>query len=49
MAKVGTDSNADIIDLHELLDRYTGTPSLYTDTDGVKLEVIYLKNFKWWK
>jgi hypothetical protein len=52
VGKVGTDSNADIIDLHELLDSYTGTPSLYTDTDGVKLDTSsshildYLKNFK---
>ncbi|MBI0424986.1 VCBS repeat-containing protein, partial [Acinetobacter sp. ACIN00229] len=39
VGKVGTDSDADIIDLHELLDSYTGTPSLYTDTDGVKLDI----------
>lgn len=39
VGKVGTDTDADIIDIHELLNNYTGTAGLYTDTDGVKLDI----------
>ncbi|MFU8928168.1 beta strand repeat-containing protein [Acinetobacter puyangensis] len=39
VGNVSTDDNADIIDIHELLDGYTGTVSLYTDTDGIKLDI----------
>ncbi|WP_213062690.1 beta strand repeat-containing protein [Acinetobacter populi] len=39
IGNVSTDDNADIIDIHELLDGYTGTASLYTDTDGIKLDI----------
>ncbi|WP_171068470.1 beta strand repeat-containing protein, partial [Acinetobacter gerneri] len=39
VGSIATDIEADIIDLHEILDGYKGTPSLYTDSDGVKLDI----------
>ncbi|MFV5515362.1 Ig-like domain-containing protein [Acinetobacter gerneri] len=47
VGKVGTDQNADIIDIHELLDNYKGTAGLYTDVDSVKLDIASsgLKNY----
>uniref|UniRef100_UPI00056854D9 Ig-like domain-containing protein n=1 Tax=Stenoxybacter acetivorans TaxID=422441 RepID=UPI00056854D9 len=34
VGKVGVDTDADVIDLHALLEDYTGSPGLYTDEDG---------------
>nr|WP_174506176.1 Ig-like domain-containing protein [Acinetobacter sp. Marseille-Q1620] len=39
IGKVGTDSHADIINIHDLLDNYAGTASLYKDTDSLKLDI----------
>ncbi|WP_151808151.1 Ig-like domain-containing protein, partial [Acinetobacter ursingii] len=37
VGKVGENASATIIDIHELLDDYTGSVGLYKDTDGYKL------------
>nr|WP_174506177.1 Ig-like domain-containing protein [Acinetobacter sp. Marseille-Q1620] len=39
IGKVGADSNADVINIHDLLSNYSGTAGLYADTDALKLDI----------
>ncbi len=49
VGKIGTDAEADVIDVHELLTAYTGSTGLYLDSDGIKLDAASSKLLEYLK